>query len=44
MEEEPLLTGSVNRDSGDYGSHDNEHKDTVRSTEPSHSATEEGNF
>lgn len=43
MEEEPLLTGSINQDSGDYGSHDNGHEDSLgHSTGPSYSATEEG--
>ncbi|KAI7814083.1 two pore channel protein 2 [Triplophysa rosa] len=41
MEEEPLLTESINQGSGDYGSHDNGHEDSLRSTGPSHSATEE---
>lgn len=33
MEEEPLLTGSINRSSGDYGSHDSDlhqHKESSR--------------
>lgn len=38
MEEEPLLTGNINRSSGDYGSHE----DSVASTGKSDSDTEEG--
>jgi len=42
MEEEPLLTGSINRSSGDYGSHDSlhQHKES-RSRRLSYSVTDD---
>uniref|UniRef100_A0A671K0D0 Two pore calcium channel protein 2-like n=1 Tax=Sinocyclocheilus anshuiensis TaxID=1608454 RepID=A0A671K0D0_9TELE len=45
MEEEPLLTGSINRDSGDYGSHDNgehyQHEESPGSRRLSYSVTDD---
>ncbi|XP_043100639.1 two pore calcium channel protein 2 [Puntigrus tetrazona] len=45
MEEEPLLTGSINRGPGDYGSHDNgdhdKHEESPGSRRPSYSATDD---
>ncbi|XP_077057836.1 two pore channel protein 2 [Siphateles boraxobius] len=44
MEEEPLLTGSINQSSGDYGSHDSDlhqHKDSSRSRLLSYSVTDD---
>ncbi|XP_067304419.1 two pore channel protein 2 [Pseudorasbora parva] len=44
MEEEPLLTGSINRSSGDYGSQDSDkhqHEDSSRSRRLSYSVTDD---
>ncbi|XP_067256205.1 two pore channel protein 2 [Chanodichthys erythropterus] len=44
MEDEPLLTGSINRDSGDYGSHDSDqhqHEESSRSGRLSYSVTDD---
>lgn len=42
MEDEPLLTGSINRGSGDYGSHDSDqHEESSRSGRLSYSVTDD---
>lgn len=45
MEEEPLLTGSINRGSGDYGSHDNgqhyQHEESPGSRRQSYSRNDD---